>query len=212
MLNLKNQKVIVLSPHPEDGEIGCGGLIQKLLKNKSKCWYICFTDASLSTKPPFKQNAQVQEMFNSTKILGFQKKNIIQYNFPTRTFSDNRQEILDILYKLNIKIKPDLILCHSRFDTHQDHNTITNEAIRAFKKTSILGYELPWNHFNFKSDLYVELSIQNVKKKCDALSSYKSRSYRPYLNKKRLMEIMGMRGLQIEKNFAEAFEVIRLIN
>ncbi len=211
MIEFKNKKVLILSPHPEDGEIGCGGIVQKFLKNKSKCWYIYFTSAELSTKPPFKPNAQVKEMRKSTKIIGFKKDKIINFDFPVRSFSDHRQEILDKLYKLNIKIKPDLVLCHSRFDTHQDHKVITNEAIRAFKKTSILGYELPWNHFEFRADLYIELSKEIVNKKCLALSSYKSRSYRPYLQKKRLIQIMGMRGLQIEKEYAEAFEVIRLI-
>ena len=211
MIDLKSKKVIVLSPHPEDGEIGCGGLVQRLKKNNSKFWYVCFTDASLSTKPPFKPTAQVKEMLKSTKIIGFNRDNIIQLNFPVRSFSYHRQEILDHLYKLNKKIKPDLVLCHSRHDTHQDHGTITTEAIRAFKKTSILGYELPWNHFDFKAGLYIELSKQMANKKCLALSSYKSRSHRPYLRKKRLLELMGMRGLQIEKDYAEAFEVIRLI-
>ena len=211
MIDLKNKKIIVLSPHPEDGEIGCGGLVQKLNVNNSKCWYVCFTDAALSTKKPFKPTAQMQEMLKSTKIIGFKRDNIIKFNFPVRSFSYHRQEILDHLYKLNKKIKPDLVLCHSRHDTHQDHGTITTEAIRAFKMTSILGYELPWNHFDFKAGLYVELSKKMANKKCLAISSYKSRSYRPYLKKKRLMELMGMRGLQIEKDYAEAFEIIRLI-
>lgn len=211
MIDLKNKKVLVLSPHPEDGEIGCGGLIQKLKKNNSQIWYVCFTDASISTKPPFKPNAQVNEMKKSTKIIGFSKDKIIMLNFAVRSFSDKRQEILDYMYKLNQKIKPDIVLCHSRYDTHQDHCTITTEAVRAFKKTSILGYELPWNHFSFKADLYIDLTRKIAEKKCLALSSYKSRSHRPYLKKKRLLELMGMRGLQIEKDYAEAFEVIRLI-
>ena len=28
MLDFKKKKILILSPHPEDGEIGCGGLIQ----------------------------------------------------------------------------------------------------------------------------------------------------------------------------------------
>ncbi len=212
MITLKNKKILVLSPHPEDGEIGCGGLIQKALKLKATCWYVYFTDASLSTKPPYKPDEQLKELKKSTSIIGFKKDKIINFNYSVRTFFQNRQEILDNLYKLNLKLKPDLVLCHSRQDTHQDHNTITNEAIRAFKKTSILGYELPWNHFNFNADLYIKLNENQVKKKCKALSCYKSRSHRPYLKEKRLLQIMGMRGLQIEKDFAEAFEVIRLID
>lgn len=212
MLDLKKKKVIVLSPHPEDGEIGCGGLIQRLFKNKSECWYVCFTDASLSVKPPFKPNAQVSEMKKSIKTLGFKKGNLILKNYTVRSFRESRQRILDDLYLLNKKIKPDLVLCHSRHDTHQDHQTITEEAIRAFKKTSILGYELPWNHFNFSADIYLSLNKKECEIKCRALNNYKSRSYRPYLKKKRLMEMMGMRGLQIEKSYAEVFENIRIIS
>ena len=52
MLDFK--KILILSPHPEDGEID-GGLIQRFLKNKSKCWYVCFTNASQSVKPPLSQ-------------------------------------------------------------------------------------------------------------------------------------------------------------
>lgn len=212
MLDFKKKKILILSPHPEDGEIGCGGLIQRFLKNKSKCWYVCFTNASQSVKPPFKPNAQTYEMYRSTSILGIKKNFIIQKNYEVRSFNKYRQDILHELYLLNKKIKPDLVLCHSRQDTHQDHETITKEAIRAFKKTSILGYELPWNHFNFSADLYINLTKKECEIKCEALRSYKSRMYRPYLSKKRQLEILGMRGLQIEKDYAESYEVIRMIS
>ena len=212
MLDFKKKKILILSPHPEDGEIVCGGLIQRFLKNKSKCWYVCFTNASQSVKPPFKPNAQTYEMYRSTSILGIKKNFIIQKNYEVRSFNKYRQDILHELYLLNKKIKPDLVLCHSRQDTHQDHETITKEAIRAFKKTSILGYELPWNHFNFSADLYINLTKKECEIKCEALRSYKSRMYRPYLSKKRQLEILGMRGLQIEKDYAESYEVIRMIS
>ena len=191
MLDFKKKKILILSPHPEDGEIGCGGLIQRFLKNKSKCWYVCFTNASQSVKPPFKPNAQTYEMYRSTSILGIKKNFIIQKNYEVRSFNKYRQDILYELYLLNKKIKPDLVLCHSRQDTHQDHETITKEAIRAFKKTSILGYELPWNHFNFSADLYINLTKKECEIKCEALRSYKSRMYRPYLSKKRQLEILA---------------------
>ena len=48
--------------------------------------------------------------------------------------------------------------------------------------------------------------------KAKALSSYKSRSYRPYLDKEKILAVMSYRGLQIEKEYAESFEGIRIIN
>ena len=98
MLDFKKKKILILSPHPEDGEIGCGGLIQRFLKNKSKCWYVCFTNASQSVKPPFKPNAQTYEMYRSTSILGIKKNFIIQKNYEVRSFNKYRQDILHELY------------------------------------------------------------------------------------------------------------------
>ena len=69
MIKLNNKKILVLSPHPEDGEIGCGGLIQKALKLNATCWYAYFTDAALSTKPPYKPNEQLNELRKSTSMI-----------------------------------------------------------------------------------------------------------------------------------------------
>ena len=212
MLNFKNKKVLVLSPHPEDGEIGCGCTIQKFLKNKSKCWYVVFTKAEKSTKPPFRIDEQHREMHKSTSIIGFEKNKILEKNWEVRTFSYHRQEILDYMINLKKKINPDIVFCHSTHDKHQDHMTITAEALRAFKSCSILGYELPWNLFEFSSNVFVETSKNLALKKVSALSSYKSRSYRPYLKKDRILEVLGFRGLQIEKKYAECFEAIRIVN
>ena len=182
------------------------------MKNKSNCWYAVFTKAEKSTKPPFKPDEQAKEMLKSTSIIGFEKSKILEKNWPVRNFSYYRQDILDYMIELKKKLKPDIVFCHSTHDKHQDHATITSEAIRAFKSCTILGYELPWNLFKFDSTLYVEISRQSANIKSRALSNYKSRSHRPYLQKERILQVMGHRGLQIEKEYAECFEVIRLIN
>lgn len=206
------KKVLVLSPHPEDGELGCGGYIQRLIEQGAQCWYQAFTIAEKSTHPPFEPDAQRKEMKRATGILGYDEDKVLVKNWDVRTFKAHRQEILDYMIQLRNEIRPDLVFCHSVHDTHQDHQAITEEAIRAFKQSTILGYELPWNTFTFDSDFFVELTEEQVAAKCDALSSYQSRSYRPYLDGKRLRQIMGMRGLQIESEYAECFEVIRLVN
>ena len=212
MFNLKKKKIIVLSPHPEDGEIGCGGSIQKYISNGSECWYVVFTIAEDSTHPPFKKNAQEFEMMKSVSTLGFKKNRIIKKNWQVRTFSYHRQEILDFMIKLRNKIKPDLVFCHSSQDIHQDHQVICQEASRAFKHSNILGYELPWNLLKNNNNVFVQVDKKAAFIKAKALSSYRSRSHRPYLNKERILAVMSYRGLQIEKEYAESFEGIRIIN
>ena len=204
-------KIMILSPHPEDGELGCGGTIIRLLESGKEVYYTVFTIAEKSTYPPFPKDAQKYEMYNAVDILGIPRENVFVRNWETRKFNYYRQEILEYMIELRKTIKPDLVFCHSRDDTHQDHEVITAEAIRAFKKSSILGYELPWNNFQFRSDCFIELKKDHVEKKVNALNSYKSRSFRPYLKSEKIYQWMGMRGMQIEKQFAEVFEIIRII-
>ena len=211
MFELKKKKIIVFSPHPEDGEIGCGGTIQKFIQSGAECWYVVFTIAEDSTHPPFKPNAQKNEMMKSVLSLGFKKKKIIMKNWNVRTFSYHRQEILDFMIKLKKKINPDIVFCHSTLDIHQDHKVICDEVIRAFKLSNILGYELPWNLLSNKNNIFFEIGKKEANIKTKALSNYKSRNYRPYLNKDKILSVMSYRGLQIEKEYAEAFEGIRLI-
>lgn len=206
------KRVLVLSPHPEDGELGCGGTIQRLMAAGAQCWFAAFTIAEKSTHPPFEPDEQRKEMARSTGILGYEPDHVLVENWQVRTFQEHRQEILDHMIGLRSEIKPDLVFCHCRDDTHQDHQAITREAVRAFKQSTILGYELPWNTFHFGTEYFVELTEEQVAAKCDALASYQSRSYRPYLDEKRLRQIMGMRGLQIEAEWAECFEVIRMVD
>ena len=170
-----------------------------------------FTIAEDSTHPPFKPNAQKNEMMKSVLSLGFKKKKIIVKNWNVRTFSYHRQEILDFMIKLKKKINPDIVFCHSTLDIHQDHKVICDEVIRAFKLSNILGYELPWNLLSNKNNIFFEIGKKEANIKTKALSNYKSRNYRPYLNKDKILSVMSYRGLQIEKEYAEAFEGIRLI-
>ena len=47
-------------------------------------------------------------------------------------------------------------------DIHQDHHTIAAEGLRAFKRTTILGYEIPWNQFSFAKQAYVVLEERHL--------------------------------------------------
>ena len=96
-------------------------------------------------------------------------------------------------------------------DLHQDHNTIANEGLRAFKRTTILGYELIWNNLNFNTAAFVKLNKKYIDLKCLALNEYNSQKGRDYLSSEFITSLARTRGVQIGAEYAEAFEVIRLI-
>ena len=96
-------------------------------------------------------------------------------------------------------------------DLHQDHTTIAQEGLRAFKKTSILGYELPWNNLNFSTQCFVKITELNLDRKLKALSCYESQKFRDYASEEYIRSLARTRGTQIGKKYAEVFEVIRWI-
>ena len=206
------KKVLVLAPHTDDGEIGCGGTISKLLENKSEVFYVAFSSAKESLKQKgLNENTLIQEVKVATQSLGIKKKNLIIFDHRLRFFTSLRQEILEDMINLKNKLKPDLVLMPSLNDIHQDHITIAQEGLRAFKQSTILAYELIWNNLNFHNTMFVKLEKKNIKAKWDALKKYKSQKTRSYMNEDFIYSLARSRGVQIGTKYAESFEVIRWV-
>ena len=208
-LSLSYSPIIVFAPHTDDGEIGCGGLIADSIDNGVEVYYVAFSSAQISLPPGAPKDTLIKEVKKATKVLGVKPENLIIYDFPTRTFPKYRQEILDKMIELRSSIRPKLILTPSLNDIHQDHATIAQEALRAFKKQSILCYEEPWNNIAFKTNCFIKLSEKNVQQKIDALSCYESQKKRVYLDSDAIKSLARTRGTQLEGGYAEAFEIIR---
>ena len=89
-----------------------------------------------------------------------------------RTFPTVRQEILEEMIVLQQEVDPDCVLMPALVDLHQDHKTIAEEGLRAFKRTTVMAYEIPWNNLNFQQQAYVRLEERHVEKKVEALACY----------------------------------------
>ena len=121
-----------------------------------------------------------------------------------------RQEILEELVRIKKSCRFDLVFMPSLHDIHQDHTTVAQEGLRAFKNTTILGYELIWNNLTFNTDCFIKLDAEYVQKKKDTKQQYKSQRFRDYLSKEFIYSLARARGVQVGCEYAEAFEVVRL--
>lgn len=207
----KNKRVLVLAPHTDNGEFGCGGTINKFIEQGDEVYYSAFSACQQSVLPQFPSDILITEVKAATKVLGLKPENLILFDYDVRTFGYHRQEILDDLIRLRADIQPDLILMPDLEDIHQDHTTIATEGLRAFKFASILSYELPWNNLSFTTSSFVHLSEANVQSKVDALKEYKSQEHRPYSDENFVRSVARTRGVQIGTHYAEAFKVVRWI-
>lgn len=205
------ENVLVLAPHTDDGELGAGGMIAKLIENGANVFYAAFSTAESSIPKGFPKNVLKTEVKKATSILGIKKENLIIFNYEVRKLNYFRQEILEELISLKSNNSFDLVLMPSLKDIHQDHTTIAQEGLRAFKNITILGYELIWNNLSFDSTSFVCLEERHIQAKCDALKEYKSQKGRDYMSENFIYSLAKVRGVQIGCKYAESFEVVRWV-
>ena len=207
--NFKN--ILVLAPHTDDGEFGCGGTIAKLIDQGKNVFYAAFSTAEESVPEHLPKDILKTEVKKATKFLGILRKNLIIYDYRVRYLHESRQEILEELVKLNKEIKPDLVFMPCHHDLHQDHSVVSIEGLRAFKKTSILTYEIPWNNLKFSTQCFSVLHEKYIDKKIGALLCYESQLHKDYASKEFIKSLAKTRGVQIGSKYAEVFEVIRWV-
>ncbi len=203
------KKVLILAAHPDDAEFGLGGTLTKLMEEGKEIHIAVFSDCKESTPKGFEIGSIKKEFFDSCNFLGIKNEHIYMFDFPVRHFPRYRQEILEELVNLRNKCNPELVFLPSSSDIHQDHQTMHEEGIRAFKYSCLLGYEMPWNNFGFTSFVFVNMEKRHLQKKIDALDYYKTQKARSYSNNEFVTSLAILRGGQIQKQYAESFELIR---
>jgi N-acetylglucosamine malate deacetylase 1 len=211
MITNKLNNVLVLAPHTDDGELGAGGTISLLLEKKAKVYYAAFSTASDSVPAGMPKDILKTEVANATRQLGISKENLIIFDYQVRKLNFSRQDILEDLIRLRKNIHFDLVLMPSLNDIHQDHLTVSQEGLRAFKTCSILGYELIWNNLTFNTTCFVRIEKRHLDNKINSLKSYESQKRKDYISSDFIKSLAKTRGVQIGAKYAEAFEVIRWV-
>ena len=203
-------RVVVLCPHTDD-EFGCAGTIVRLLDAGAEIRYVALSRCEISVPEGFPKDVLVHECRRATAALGIRQENVEIWDYPVRRFSEHRQDILERFVALKREFAPELVLMPSTSDIHQDHSTVAQEGMRAFKHASILGYELPQNLVAFHNSAFVRLSSEDLDRKIAAVAEYKSQSNRGYATAEFIRGLARVRGEQCNDRYAEAFELVRLV-
>ena len=205
-MNFYGKRVLLLGAHPDDIELGCGALLHHIVKETD---VLCVTLSDNQKNPDLKN--VTEEHYVSMAILGVPKEKIVFGPFTTRVFPDSRQEILEYFLKLRKDFQPDLIFVHSTQDIHQDHLTMTDEALRAFRGITVLGFDVVRSSYGFFPHFLVEVTEEDVNKKIEALSQYDTYRDRYYFNSELTRSIMVRHGALAECPFAEGFDILRIV-
>jgi len=223
--NYASERVLIVSAHPDDDIIGCGGIISKFRQEaRFKVIFICEGSTCRFSYPG---SSEAQEALKertecakeSLKYLG-----VSEYEFYDllcgRLDQEPQIKINKIIEKEISLFKPDTVFTHSNVDSNKDHSKVYDATIIATRPESfvkdVYSYEVlsssEWG-FNqpFSPNVFFELSEQDVANKWRALEFYKTEIRdRPHpRSKEGVFSLAKVRGAQSGFAFAESFKLIR---
>src|SRR5690606_33859530 len=110
--------ILVLSPHTDDGELGCGGTIAKYIREGHEVIYVAFSICEESLPKGLPKDTLLKECYLATSTLGIKRENTFILKYPVRKFLEHRQDILEDLLKFKKRFEPDLVMLPSSEDVH----------------------------------------------------------------------------------------------
>ena len=200
------KKVCFIGAHPDDIEIGCGALIARIAGLAD---VRCVTFSNNQKNPLL--GALVEEHYASMGTLGVPRERVNLLEFETRRFQEYRQDILEEMIHILREDDPDIVFVHSKSDVHQDHGVLTQEALRAFRGRTVLGFDVIRSSYGFFPDFLVGVDECDVQKKLDALACYKTYEGKYYFSPDVTRATLIRNGAICERPFAEGFDILRIV-
>ncbi len=204
------ERVLVLAPHTDDGAFGCGGTTARLVEAGADVRYVSFSAGTTSLPAGLSADVCAREVREATAELGVPAGNLTVHDFKARTFPDRRQDVLELLIELWDEWRPDAVFQPSVHDVHQDHQVVAAEGLRAFKRTTVLGYETPWNNVGFPYQWYTALEQRHLERKVAALAKYASQPRRSS-DPEYVRGLSRTHGIDVNREYAEVFQAHRVV-
>lgn len=201
--------VLAIGAHPDDVELGCLGTLLKCKNDGANIYLLVLTMGEASGDPKIRE----EECREAAEQLG--ARNIFFGGLKDTKISDGIETIMKIESIID-KVQPTLIFTHSYRDRHQDHRNSSLATLSAGRRTKkILEYESPTTYREFSPQIFVDIGNQ-FQNKQQILGLFSSQSKKEWwaLGEQAAKAVEGLsryRGFQAGVEFAEAFEVGRLI-
>jgi LmbE family N-acetylglucosaminyl deacetylase len=198
--------ILALGAHPDDIELGCGGLLLKAARQGHNVFMYTLTRGGASGDP----SQRTKELLQSARFIGARKVWID--NFEDTKLSLSSDLINHIEFFVN-RSEPDLVITHSLNDTHHDHRAISESTLEAGRFVpNIISYEIPVTR-DFKPQVYFDIS-DTMDDKIELINIFWSQRSKMFLKSNAIRGLAEYRALQSRLNTGvscvEAFEVMKL--
>jgi LmbE family N-acetylglucosaminyl deacetylase len=211
--------ILAIGSHPDDIELGCGGLIYKAVRNGHNVFMYTLTRGSASGNP----EQRTLELIESSRFIG---ANMLWIdNFEDTRLSVNSDLINHIEFIIN-RSQADIVITHAPTDVHHDHKAVAVSTIEAGRKIpNIMAYEIPLTK-HFDPQIFYDIS-DVINKKVELIKLFKSQHDKIYLKANAIKGLAEYRALQSRLNakpnyddagfnynvpfgYVEAFEVLKM--
>lgn len=131
------QRVLVVTPHPDDAEIWCGGTIARWIKGGAEVHYVLCTDGGKGIDKPGitskeLSSAREKEQLAAAKILGV--KNVVMLHHPDGELEDTGDFRKELVRQIRL-VRPDVVLTTEPYrmnlSWHRDHRITGQVTIDA---------------------------------------------------------------------------------
>jgi len=209
-------RVMAIGAHSDDAELACGGTLAKAIAHGHEARLLVLTESDypdLQGQTLRTKSEAWTEGVDAAKVLGMREDDVEFLSFPTRDLPYASPTIIAVEKALEV-FKPDVILTHWPFDTHQDHRSAALSTLSAGRHyNSILMYEPIFpsgrSYVGFRPQIYVDIS-EFIEQKLEALRRHATQ-YVKYGDDwiGAIESRCRLRGFEIGCRYAEAFEAAR---
>jgi len=226
LLNKMN-RIVVISAHPDDEVLGCGGTLLKHLEKKDEIFWIIITNIfeenGFSKKSVHNRQLEIEKV---AKKLGV--KSVFKFEYPTMHLdSTTLPSLISKISKIFKEINPEVIYVMNRSDAHSDHR-ISFDAVIACTKSfrypsikKVLMYEcISETEFApalpervFQPNYYVDIT-DHFSEKVEIIKIYDSElKEHPFPRSiKNIKALATFRGASVGVEYAEAFQLLKFID
>jgi LmbE family N-acetylglucosaminyl deacetylase len=196
--------VLAIGAHPDDIEIGAGGLLLGLAESELRAHYVVLTGTA----------ERQQEARNAAhSFLPGADLTIDLHDLPEGRLPAVWGRVKEILEGVARSCSPDVIIAPSSDDAHQDHRTIGEIVPTVFRDQFLLAYEIPkWDGDIPRPSLYVPLPASTAQRKVELLHKcFPSQRGRDWWDDEVFFGLARLRGMECRARYAEAFRSAKII-
>lgn len=202
------QRLLCIGAHPDDIELGAGGLIMQLARNNPELqihWVVfCGADDIRAN----------EARHSAAKVCtGVAHLDVEIHGFRDAFLPSCGESLKECFEALKNAFSPDLILTHYTLDRHQDHRLIGELTWNTWRDHAILEYEiLKWDGDLGQPNVYSPLTPDAARFKVGHVyASFSSQHGKGWFNEETMLALMRVRGVECNAEYAEAFFARKLV-